>query len=71
MGAKSTNYVNRYVALEIVRAKLEKCTDDVLCNILECFPESKDRNYLIAEPGVPKVIGVHTICCISDFNNFS
>lgn len=53
MGIKSTYTLNRSVAQEIIIEKINKnfsqLSDEQVANILECFPESKYRNYCIGD----------------------
>lgn len=47
MGIKSTHTLTRELAKEIIDKHLSNLNDDSLCNILEQFPQSYDRNYKI------------------------
>jgi len=49
MGMKSTHYIKRKTAIEVILSKVYNCTDEQLENMLESFDESEYRNYWIVE----------------------
>lgn len=47
MGIKSTHYVSRDTAIDIIRAKIHDATNEEIAEILEGFKESYYRNYIV------------------------
>jgi hypothetical protein len=63
MGVRSTYYIKRETAMQILLMKIPILTDEQLANMLEEFPESDYRNYSIVneideedEYGYPRAI---------------
>lgn len=47
MGVKNTHFITRETALAIMHSKLQEVPDESLADMLEDFPESHFRNYII------------------------
>lgn len=47
MGIKSTYYLNRETAINVILQKIDTCTNEQLSNMLEDFDESYFRNYTV------------------------
>lgn len=49
MGVKATFGIKRNLALEIIKSKIDNCTNEQLGEILEEFEESELRNYDVVD----------------------
>lgn len=47
MGIKSTYYIDRETAIRVILSKVYDCTNEQLSDMLEDFPESYFRNYMV------------------------
>ena len=49
MGIKSTFYIDRQTAIDVVLAKINDCTNEELADILLGFKESDSKNYRVCD----------------------
>lgn len=65
MGIKSTYYIDRQTALDVIEEKIHKCSNDQLAEMLLAFDESYFRNYSVTD--VLPDDSERKIVCVSDF----
>ncbi len=47
MGIKSTFYIDRQTAINVILEKIDNCSNEQISNMLEEFDESYFRNYIV------------------------